>query len=424
MMAAASSLAAETDPMPLGSLGDRYEQSMTAGLYAEAADAAAEYITTLLADPDYDRLEWAGGLVRLGDAQRSSGDHEAAFGNYALAIDTYFDAGDRLDPLLIEPMFAAAESLIELGEFRGAADMLERVVHLEHVNYGPSTITQCEALQRLGDTYALLGRPDRALAQQRAITHVYHRNYPGDDVRKLPALLAEAELLRKLDMLVDSHATYRRAIAMVERADGTRSPHLLEAIYELAWLLAGNSIMDGYNGYTTARRFIQRAEYIADNGDDISAIERADAYIAIGDFLSIYTLDRAAAERRYRKAWTILAADEAFADALEQRFGEPQLLNEIPAGTSPIMKNLMQNLEQIGANPDAQVLVRFDIDAEGLPRDIEVVEGDPGSYWDDLIVDHVGKFRFRPQFDGGDAVTHEGMHWNVPYRLGSEAMAP
>lgn len=422
VMAVAPSLAAETDPVPLGTLEARYDESMAEGLYAEAADAAAAYIRTLLAKSDHDRIDWAEGLVRLGHAQGSGGDHEAAVGNYSLAIDIYYDAGDRLDPALIEPMSGAAESLIELGEYRGAADLLERVVHLEHVNHGVNSFAQVEALTQLSDLYLALGRPGRALARQQAVTQVYHRNFPGDDVRKLPALLAEAEMMTKVGRLVDSHTTYRRAISMVERADGSRSPHLLNAIYELAWLLAGNSIMDGYNGYTTARRFIQRAEHIADNGDDITALERADAYIAIGDFLSIYTLDRRAAERRYRKAWTILAADESFADVLEQRFARPQLLNEIPAGTSPIMKNLMQSLEHVEAESDAQVLVRFDIDAEGLPRDIEVVEGDPSGYWDDLVLDHVDKFRFRPRFDDGDAVSYENMHWNVPYRVGSEVM--
>lgn len=390
---------------------------MRDGLYGEAGDSAAEYIRTLLASPDADRRDWARALIRLGHAQRMAHEYAAAAGNYELAIKTLEDETDRLNATLIEPTRALADVLVALGNPVAAAQALERTLHLQQVNNGPLALSQAKTLQALAEIYLLLGDSQRALARQQTVSAVYERNFPGNDVRKLPAMRAEASMLAELGLLVDAHTKYRRTIAMVERADGTRSPHLLDAIYELANFLASNSIMDGYDGYTTARRFMQRAVYIADRGDRVTDLQRADAHIAMGDFLMTFTTDTDAAMRRYSEAWTILAAKPRLAEALQQRFGAPRLLNEVPAGTSPIMRNLIRRLEHADADTSARVLVRFDVEADGRPQNIDVIEGDPSGYWNQLVLHHVSMFRFRPRLDDGQAIAVADVVWNVPYRL-------
>lgn len=399
----------------LPALLSRYEQSMQAELYVEAAETAAAYITSLLEDPDHERKDWSDALVRLAHAQRFASDYEAAIANYELAIDTLYAETDRLHVALIEPLQGAAEAMIALRRFNGAAEALERVVHLRAVNYGPHNIEQCEALDILSNVYLTLGNERLALARAQARLGVYDQHYPGDDLRKLPALFTVADYLEQTGALFDSHTAYRRIVAMIERADGTRSPELLKAFYRISELLANNTIKDGYDGAYMARRYLRRAVYIADRNDSLSPLQRARAHITMGDFLATHTLDRDAAMRRYRTAWEILAANEESRSQLESFFDEPELLNENPRQTSPIMKNLISSLQYREPQPGARVLVRLDVAADGLPNDIEVVDGDPTGYWDSLVVDHVSKFVFRPRLEDGEPVAYRDIHWEVPY---------
>ena len=401
-------------------LNERYEESMRAGIYAEAASAAAGYISTLLNQPDYDRRDWAEGLVRLGHAQRSSADFDAAIQNYELAIDILRTETDRLNASLVEPMLGTSEAMIELGRFAQASDMLEGVLHLQQVNHGLHDLSQAEPLQLLSQAYLALGDADRALSRQRAHTSLYDRNYPGDDVRKLNALLAEAGLLDDLGMRVDSHMVYRRTINMVERAEGNRTPDLLPALILIADLLANNEIRDGYDGRPLARRYMQKALWIANNGEDITPVERADAYIAMGDYLSLYTMDRAGAARRYQEAWEVLAVEPAFDSELGERFGEPVLLQEMPRTTAPDMRNLFMRTSTHEAAPGSRILVRFDVNERGEAENIEVIEGDPTGYWSDLVVDHVQKFIFRPKLEDGETIRHEDMYWDISYLVDGE----
>lgn len=401
-------------------LNERYDEAMQAGIYDEAATAAAGYISTLLTQPDYDRREWAEGLVRLGQAQRSGADHDAALQNYEQAIRILQTETDRLDASLVDPMLGASEAMFELGRYADASDMLESVMHLQQVNHGLHDLSQAEPLQRLSEVYLAMGDIDRALSRQRAHTSLYDRNYPGDDVRKLDAFLAEAGLLDDLGMRVDSHTVYRRTINMVERAEGHRSPELVPALMLVADLLANNEISDGYDGRPLARRYMQKAVWIADRSEDITPLERADAYIAAGDFLSLQTMDRRGALRRYLQGWDVLQAESALAHELDQRFGEPQLLQEMPRTTAPDMRSLFMRASTRETSAGSRILVRFDVNEQGEAENIEVIEGDPTGYWSELVVDHVEKFVFRPKIVDGEAVRHEGMYWDISYLVDGE----
>ena len=390
---------------------------------SEATEAAASYITTLLATPDYSRGEWAESLFRLGEAQRHAGESEAAVENYLLAIEIYHDEGDRLSENLIDPLTGAAHALADMREYNPAIELFERAVHLQHVNFGPSHPAQADSLQSLSDLYMALGDHDRALASQRAVTTVYSKNYPDDDLRKLPALMAEADMQAKTGNLVTSHLNYRRIIAFIERADGDLSPELLDALFRISDLLVNNEIKDGYDGHDLARRYIERALYIVDNNEDISSLQRADAYIAAGDFLASQTPQRDKALRRYRTAWDILVADESLNAELIERFSDPTLINEVPTGTPPAMKMLIDSLAGLDPQPSTIISMRFDVDDTGTPRNIEIIEGDPSGYWDEIFERHVGKFVYRPRFDNGEPVVTEGLGWSMAY-LPSEAVLP
>ncbi len=398
----------------------RYEQAIEGKLYNEAADASKLYINALLQDPDFERREWANALIRLGHAQRYSSNYEQSIQNYELAIELLHSETDRLDASLIEPLLGTSEAMIAMREYDAAARVLEQVIHLQQVNNGLHDLSQGAPLETLRRIYLALGDPARALARQQANTSIYDQRYPGDDLRKLPALLAEADVLAQTGALVDSHFSYRRIIEMIENADGRRSPHLLTPFYQMSDLVANNKIMDGYDGGHMGRRYLQRAVYIAENGEHVSTLQRADAHIAMGDYLATQTLDRAAALRRYRAAWQMLAADEGLNAARDERFAVPSLLNDVPRNASPDMVNLIMKLTNYDAQPEARVTVRFDVDSRGTPHNIEVVEGDPTGRWNSLVRDHVRKFIYRPKLEDGEAREYRNMHWSIAYFVSNQ----
>ncbi|MCH8135771.1 MAG: hypothetical protein IIB77_07320 [Proteobacteria bacterium] len=252
---------------------------------------------------------------------------------------------------------------------------------------------------------------------QQSYMSVYNRNYPGDDLQKLPALYSRADMQYKTGHLIDAQLSYRRIIWMIERTDGSQSLYLLPAIYRLSELLRNNSIKDGIYGPQVARRYLRRAVYIAEKRDDATNLERADAYIAMGDNLILQAGDRRSAMRSYQSAWEQLNADDLLIDERHARFGRPTLINDFPQYATPAMRSLMLLSHLQTDEAFGRLIVRYDVDSNGRTLNIELIEGDPTGILDPIVIDHVDRFIFRPAFKDGEPAGFSNRLYEIKYSL-------
>ena len=409
--------AAELAPETLALARERYDQAIDSELYTEAVDAATLYIGELLRDPNHERLEWGRALQRLGHAQHLSGDYDAAIENYMLSIEVIESETNRLDPLLVAPLLGLSRTLKDAEDHQMAVAAYKRLLHVQQVNHGLHTLELGDALNELSEIYFRLGDNQRANALQQSYVSVYNSNYPGDSLQKLPALYSHADMLYKTGHLIDAQLSYRRIIWMIERADGLQSLYLLPAIFRLSELLQNNIIKDGINGPIVARRYLRRAAYIAEKRDDATNLDRADSYIAMGDFLSVRTGDRRAAMQNYRSAWQELNADDSLVDERHARFGLPTLLNDLPQYSTPAMRRLMTKSHIENDTAFGRLIVRYDVNSDGRTVNIELIEDDPNGSWNSIVVDHVAQFIFRPAFKDGEPAEFSNHLYEIKYTL-------
>jgi len=409
--------AAEPAPETMALARGRYDQAIDNALYDEAANAAKLYIGELLRDPNHERLEWGHALNRLGRAQHLSGEYDAAVENYMLSIEVIESETNRLDPLLIDPLLGLSRTLKDAENHTAAVTAYKRLLHVQQVNHGLHTLELGESLNDLSEIYFRLGDNQRANALQQSYMSVYNSNYPGDDLQKLPALYSRADMQYKTGHMIDAQLSYRRIISMIERADGTQSLYLLPAIYRLSELLQNNRIKDGIDGSLVARRYLRRAVYIAEKSDGASNLERADSYIALGDYLSLRTGNRRAVMRYYYSAWQELVADDSLIEERHARFGSPTLLNDLPPFATPAMRSLILLSHIQTEDAFGRLIVRYDVDSNGRPLNIELIEGDPTGVWDPIVVDHVDRFIFRPAFKDGEPAEFSNRLYEIKYSL-------
>ena len=395
----------------------QYQQAIAGELYNEAADAGKVYISTLLKDPNHDRNEWSHALSRLGHAQHQSGQIDAAIENYALAVEVIESESDRLDNRLAYPLHGLSRALVDAGDYRAAIPFYKRLLHIQQVNNGLHTLEQAQSVSELSEIYYRLGDFQRANALQHSYVSIYTQNFPGDDIRKLPALYSQANMYARTYRLIDSQKSYHRLIAMIEREDGAKSLYLLSAIYQFADLLQNNHINDGDDGIYRARRFLRRAVYIAENHEDATNLDRADAYIAMGDYLSLETFDKRAAMRQYVAAWEQLSADPALAVERELRFGNPTVLNAMPPHSATSMRKLLM-LSIVNDNElVGRLAVQYSIGPDGRTRDLQVLEGDPTGYWDPVVINHIDRLIFRPGIVDGEPSEYANNVYEIRYSI-------
>lgn len=401
----------------LGQALEKYEQAIEGQLFNEAADAAKLYINALLQDPNHDSVDRSRALVRLGFARQQAGEIDAAIEDYALAIEIVETDADRLSIQLVEPLLGLGRILAQAGDYRAAAASYKRALHVQQVNQGLHSLALGATVSELSEIYYRLGDYQRANGLQQSYVNIYQRKFPGDDLQQLPALYSRANMYYKTDRLIDSRLSYRRIISMIERTDGQQSLQLLPAIYKISELLQNNVILDGSNGNYTARRFLRRAVYVAENHEGATNLDRADSHIALGDHLSLKTGDRRAAMRHYLTAWQQLSVDESWAEERDARFGNPTLLNDWPSYTTPAMRKLIMLSQTDLDDLSGRLIVRYDVDANGRTRDLQLVEGDPVGYWDSIVLTYVDKFIFRPCIVEGKAAAISDLVYEIRYSV-------
>jgi tetratricopeptide (TPR) repeat protein len=393
----------------------QYDLAIQGELYYEAADAAKTHIEELLKNPDPDKNRWGDALVQLGFAQYQTDDFAAAIENYRLAIEILSDEHGHLDASLAEPLLGLSRTQSASGELPDAVDSYNRLLHVQQVNAGPHTMAQADAVNELSTIYYYLGNRQRANALQQAYVSIFQHEFPDDYIAQLPAHFSRAQMLQRTDRLIDSQNAYRRIIANVEDADTRRSLHLLPAFYELSDLLQQNRIVDGYDGSYKARRYLRRAIHIAKKHEHSTPLHLADAYIAYGDYLMVQTADRRKAIRQYLEAWNLLDADPAYSAELEDRFGVPTVLNDIPSQSTTAMRKLMLLAQTRTDEPSGRLAAHYVVGADGRTRDVEVIEGDPANYWDSIITNHIDNFVFRPGIVDGETAEFGDRLYEIRY---------
>lgn len=397
-----------------------YRQAFEDGLYAEAADATKLYISAFLTTDKPDRSEWARALAQLGEAQFFAGDRASAIQNYELAVEVIEDENDRLSEALVEPLVGLATVQSAAEEYAGAAASYERAMHIHRVNSGLHTLKQGELAAELSEVYFRIGNFERANGLQVTHMNVMQRNYPDDRLMMVPAYLGRASMLSRTGRMIDAQTAYNRIIALIEDNAGGQSIELLPAIYDYADMLANNRIVDGTDGHERAKRFLRRAVYIAEKSEIANSLDRADAYIALGDFFASRTTDRDQALRHYTKAWRELESDEISRAARHERFGSPRLLNDVPHVLTPAMQKLLMLSHPDIPNRNARLVVGYDISAAGKAENIVLIEADPTGYWDSIITRHVGNFAFRPGFADGEPQRFSNQVYSLQYSINDE----
>ncbi len=372
---------------------DRFYESQE---YAEAVDAGKLVIDVLLRQGDVDSVAWGRALAQLASAQRLVGDYEPAIQNYETAIEAIEASTNRLSPSLVDPLRGLSRTYADAGLFTEAVESFKRTLHVQRVNTGLHSVDQSALLVELSEVYFLLGDDAMADAMQQANVNLANRNYPGDDLRKLPALYSRVDMLERTGHHIKAHERYRRIIDLIERAEGSLSLTLLPALYKIADVFLYNQMLDGYKGAEQARRYLRRAVVIVEKNDDATALQKADAYLAMADYLSLKSSNRRIVLREYGKAWDALSAAELHAER-DERFGVPVPLNDVPGNRTMAYQHLMDSAAD-AFGTEGIVVVQYDVDAKGRVKNAEVVESEPPGYMDEIVTGHLKDIVFRPRF--------------------------
>lgn len=324
-----------------------------------AALGAAENVV----DEQRDEPEplFAADLAALGLIQAELRETDDAIDNLVEAIDLVVDDEGEYSSTLIEYYRGLGRTYIRSAQYQQAIVTLEQAQHISQRHLGLFNVEQAALLDDI--TTAYLGLGNTVDAQKTQIERLDNaiRRFGTDDPRVIPFRYTLARYYEQSRLPESAREQYEEVLTSQESRLGSNHAGLLPPLRELAAL--DLLVAQGAN---PERR--DRLAAVLEENPAALPVERGLSLAFLGDW-AIVTGDAAAARDYYREAWSTLQTDTEVDVAAY--FRKPTMIDFVP----PL--SAVDRGERSRPYTWTEIVLEFDVSAEGSPSGVRVVTRDP-----------------------------------------------
>lgn len=371
---------------PLAALRRGRDAFMQVRDYSAALNPAERIVA---AQREQREPQYPADLAALGLVQAELRDPEAAVDNLVEAIGLVVDAEGEYSPTLIEYYRALGRTYIKSAQYNQAIVTLEQGQHISQRHLGLFNVEQAALIDDLTTAYLGLGNTvdARRLQVERLDNAV--RRFGAADPRVIPYRYTLAKYYEQSRLPESAREQYQEVLNAQEARLGGTNAELLAPLRELVSL----DLLVGQGAFPEHR---DRLASVLEQNPLAPPVERGLTLALLGDWATV-TGDTAAARDYYRQAWSAFGANPELDVAAY--FGKPAMLDFV-APLSAVDRN-----ERSRPYTWADIVLEFDVSAEGLPSEVRGVTRDPQTATlQSRYSRRLRETHFRPRLVGGEPV--------------------
>jgi len=340
-------------------------------------------------------------LTRLGESYESAAQYVLAARAYEDAIEIAQSKRGVFDMAMIEPLLGLGRVLSARGEYESAVSSLMRAKDITHRNLGIFNAEQAPIVGELTESYVGLGEVRQATREQRFLFGAREKQLGADNPDLVPALQEWATWNARIQRFPDARRIFYRAIEILENAYGPNDLRIVETLN----MIARSFYMNADSTYPReGAQALRRAVAIYESQEFVDQADLMRARTKLADWYMI-SGSRSRAVDAYEDTIATAKAAGVDEDLIEARYGIPRMLrtSSTPIGLWP------HEREKLG-NETRHVILEYDVDKRGRPRNIRVIE-DTVKLVDTLklLRNRVAATVYRPRFVDGKAVPTFGV---------------
>ncbi|HEY5624541.1 MAG TPA: tetratricopeptide repeat protein, partial [Gammaproteobacteria bacterium] len=371
-------------------------------LYDEAVPVAAR-IVEFTEEEFGEGVELGIALSNLAILQRRVGLLEESEANFVRSIDTIRAVEGPYHETVITPLVGLGINYRMRGEPFQAITVLEEARSVNRRVLGLLNEDQVDIIDHLSNTMIDMQRYGEADSLQLEALHLRERIYGEDSMEVLPAVYKFARWLRSAYRFDEERSQYLRAMSIIRENDEESSPAMIRALRETGNSFRVQKYPEG-RGISALRRALEIAEAQPERDNRVIA----EILVDIGDWNTAFSKVGPTGDE-YRRAWDLLGTVADGERLRHEWFSDPDyVLRENPSNRG------ISSANEEGALP-GNVLVRFDVTAEGRTINVRVVESVPPGLKDDSTARALNRSRFRPRMVDGELVATEGLARNFTF---------
>jgi protein TonB len=347
-------------------------------------------------------LPTAEAYADLADAQRHAGQHEQATQNYVAAIEIDRAIEGPFTPLAIPVLLSLGDNYREAHDGLNAVSSYSEARTVNRRIYGLLNEAQLPILDKLSETFLELNRPAEAEAQQVEALRLAERTWPPESDQGLAAVFKYAAWLHDRGLFQFERDQYDRARRIIEEHYGKKDIRLVTPL-----LGTGNSFRAQRTPDGQGLGALQEALEILVAQPNKDSLAIATALRDLGDWQVAF--DRVGySGAEYRRAWQLLGEVQNGKDLRREWFMGPVFVLREPIA--------LRGLSEDPKAPSGYVLVRFDLDRNGITSNVMIAESEPAGLMDENVLRQIRRSRFRPQIADGEIVSGQGLGLRLTFQ--------
>jgi hypothetical protein len=345
-------------------------------------------------------------LQNLAAIQYLRKDLAPAIRNYRAAVDTVVAREDLLSADLVLPLQALAIAYDADEQPVEAFNTLTRALHVSNVNFGPHSLEQVPIIESIMDMHYAHGDDESGNDALDRITMIYTRQFGRESDELLPIIRRRAAEFRRQRMVFEERREWRHMLDVIRRTRGDDDLAMIEPLTGL-----GENFMAEMTHLVfrarptgpTAEYYFLQAQAIADGNPHSDAMTRVRCMLKLADY---YTrIDMSAQARKwYGQAWALMSHDDALLAERARLMERPNTLYAPP----PVRyANFGYDLDTRDVRDsdyaEGHVVVAYDVDDRGRPRDIEIIEAEPPDFgrMEAHVTATLKNYVYRPRYRAG-----------------------
>ncbi len=349
--------------------------------------------------------ELATALTNLALIQRRLENYDESNEAFVNAIDAFRDMEGPFTPSTITPLVTMGANYYSTGEYFQALPIFEEARTVNRRAYGLLNPDQIEIVYHISATLANMRRYEEAHQMQQDALRLMERFHGSDTLEMLPYVYRYAEWLTSGFQFETARDQYLRAMDIIREFDGPESGMLVRPLRLMGNTFRVQKLAEG-RGIGALRRALEVAEAQAEP----DTRELARVLRDIGDWYTAFSRVGTSGEN-YLRAWELLGSVEDGESLRAEWFDDGDgdyVLREYPSSRGVVDADEPEAVE-------GYVRIVFDVDIDGKPLNVNVLESDPPGFKDATMRRAIGRSRFRPRIVEGELAYAPGLIRNFTF---------
>jgi len=378
--------------------------------YAEALPFAESLVELSAEEFGSPSEEHATAIANLAVVQRNLDQFDESNEAFLDAIEMYREVDGPFTASTINPLISMGANYHETGDYVQALGIFQEARTVNRRAFGLLNTEQIDIVYHIAATLASMRRFDEAHLHQEDALRLVERVHGEDSLEVLPYIYRYAEWLVSGYQFEGARREYLRAIEIIREHDGLESPLLVTPLREM-----GNSFRVQKLGEGRGISALRRALEVAEAQAEPDGLETARVLRDIGDWYTAFSRVQLSNDE-YVRAWELLGTVENGEELRTEWFDDGDgdyVFREYPNTRG------LANSDDPGA-VEGYVRIVFDIDENGRPLNVNVLESEPAGYKDETMVRAVSRSRFRPRVVDGEITSATGLIRNFRFHYEPE----